>query len=546
MTAQSDILTHVDECLAGRANHWIRRAAARFRADLERSDVVMDWEEVERMVEFVEGLRLVGSHAGQAWTLLPWQRWVLASAIGWRWTDTGLPRTKMLLLQVARKNGKSTLMSGLCLWDLIGSGKAGRKVHVIANKREQARIVLETAMEMARPLLPAKTADGRKSVQLHQIVTDAGFMNAQTAADKSLDGLEPSLWVGDEVSEWRGRFITKLETATIGRPDPLGCLITTPGNNPDLIYPELVSRCEQVLEGELELDHYQAFIYGVDEEDDAGDEAVWFKANPSLGATLRIEALREQWKTMSLTEIGRTEFVRFHLARAVDVAGAWLDMRHWDAITEPAEVPDGAEVWVGVDLSKSFDMSAVVLARPTASGVIHLAGRYWYPQEHATEREISYQMPFRKWAAEGRLELSPGREIDWDSIMDWICGLGQRYRVRKVAVDPWNSAYFNRTLEARGLPVVEHSQGIGMMGPASQAWGNAWIGRRLRHSNDPILRSACANAFAKVDDAGNFRPSKRHSRGLIDPLVAAIMAVHAYGEDQSVVASMYEQGIGVG
>ena len=54
-------------------------------------------------------------------------------------------------------------------------------------------------------------------------------------------------------------------------------------------------------------------------------------------------------------------------------------MQHWDAITEPADLPDGAEVWMGVDLSKSLDMSAVVLARPVAGGVVHLMGRYWYP-----------------------------------------------------------------------------------------------------------------------------------------------------------------------
>ena len=493
------------------------------------------------MVRFIEGLQLVGGHAGQDWRLLPWQKWVLASAIGWRWSD-GTPRTRMLLLQVARKNGKSTLMAGLALWELIGRQKLGRSVHVIANKREQARIVLDTARDMARPLLPEKTATGSRTVQHNRIVTDWGTLDAQTAAEKSLDGLNPSLWIGDEVSEWRGRFITKLTTSTVGRDDALGCLITTPGNNPELVYPELVQQSERMLEGELKLDDQQAFIYGVDESDDPADKACWAKANPSLGAALKLETIERQWDTMQLTPLGRTEFLRFHLARAIDVAGRWLEMQHWDAVTTPADVPDGAEVWMGVDLSKSQDMSAVLVCRPNSDGTVSLMGRYWYPEQHAMEREITYQLPFRRWAAEGRLTLSPGREIDWEAIVADILALSRRFRVRQVAVDPWMSSYFNESLKAAGLPVAEHGQGISMMGRASQVWQNLWVGRKILHGGDPILRAACANAAAKVDDAGNVRPSKRHSRGLIDPLVAGMMAVHAWALSKGNAPSQYETG----
>jgi phage terminase large subunit-like protein len=235
----------------------------------------MDWDLVSRMVEFIQGLRLVGGHAGRRWELLPWQQWVLASAVGWKWKATGLPRTRMVLLQVARKNGKSTLMAGLALWELIGRQEPGRAVHVIANKLDQAKIVLDTARTMAVPLLPPRTATKSRTVQHNRIVTDLGFMDAQTAAERSLDGLNPSLWIGDEVAEWKGRFITKLTTAGVGRDDALGCLITTPGNNPDLIYPDLVRQCEKVLEGELRLDDHQAFIYGVDEEDQLEDRGCW-------------------------------------------------------------------------------------------------------------------------------------------------------------------------------------------------------------------------------------------------------------------------------
>lgn len=144
------------------------------------------------------------------------------------------------------------------------------------------------------------------------------------------------------------------------------------------------------------------------------------------------------------------------------------------------------------------------------------------------------------------MTLSPGREIDWGSIVAEIRELSRRFRVRQVAVDPWMAAYFIETLKAAGLPVVEHPQSIGVMGPAAQDWQNLWVGRRLRHGDDPILRAACANAAVKVDDAGNVRPTKAGSRTLIDPLIAAMMAVHSWALSQGAAPSMYEAGIGVG
>jgi len=454
----------------------------------------------------------------------------------------------MTVLQVARKNGKTTMMAGLALYHLIGQGRPDDSVsvNVIANKADQAKILMDYAKTMARPILPARDSRKRTTIQHNRIQCDAGDISAQTAMEKSLDGLNPSLWIGDEAAEWRGQFIDKMVTATIGREDGLGVIITTPGNNPELYYPRLVEECEQMLEGAVNLDDRQAFIYGVDEEDEIEDQSTWGKANPSLGAALKLEVLQRQWESMQLTPMGRTAFTRFHLARPVDQQGRWLEMPHWDAITEPSSVPEGSKVWMGVDLSKSLDMSAVVLARPTTDGVVHLQGHYYYPREHAQEREITYQMPFRRWAAEGRLTLSEGREIDWEAIRQDIRRLSQTYQVQQVAVDPWMSSYFCETLKADGLPVYEHGQGIAMMAPAAQEWQNLWVGRRLRHSDDPILRMACANAVCKTDDAGNVRPTKAHSRGLIDPLIAGMMAVHSWALSQGTAPSMYETGVGVG
>jgi len=222
-------------------------------------------------------------------------------------------------------------------------------------------------------------------------------------------------------------------------------------------------------------------------------------------------------------------------------------MRHYDEVPQdPVEIPEGARVWLGVDLSKSQDLSAVVVVHPKGDETIELEGHYWYPEEHAREREIMYAAPFRTWRNKGILTLTPGRNIPWEPIRERINELCKRYNVQQIAVDPWASSYFIETLEGQdGLPVVGHLQSMAHMAPATQEWQNIWVARRFRHGGDPILRMCCANATVWEDNNGNIRPIKDAKRGLIDALIAGIMGVHAWAESVGEGPSMYEMGVGV-
>ena len=48
---------------------------------------------------------------------------------------------------------------------------------------------------------------------------------------------------------------------------------------------------------------------------------------------------------------------------------------------------------------------------------------------------------------------------------------------------------------------------------------------KLCHGANPLLRWAMSNAAVEMDPAGNRKLSKLRSRGRIDPLIAAVMAI---------------------
>ena len=518
---------YADAVIAGRvpAGRWIYAAARRYLADLDRPDLRMDWAHVDALAEHFRRLALVGEDSGRAFELHPWQLWTLSNIVGWRLAD-GRRRCRLALVQVARGNGKTTLMAGLALWDLLAGD--GRRVHVIANNEEQAEICLNTARTMA-----ARLEDPTLLVRFNRIVRPTADceMTALPALERSLDGLNPSLWIADEAAEFKGRFLTKLLTTGAKRKESTGIIITTPGSNPENHYAELVKQGEAILSGELEDDTVIPILYGLDPTDPLEDESTWVKANPGLehgqpdGASLR-----RSWNTMKRSAMGRGEFARYHAARCDENTGGWLDMSLWPGgQAVDWESLRGKPAWLGLDLSKSLDMTALVVAVPLADGRVAVRGHYWWPRAEVAQRELDYRYPIRTWAAEGKITLTPGRDIDYEAVRSTILALRDEFDVRALGYDAWGSKYLAEQLQADGVPLVVYRMGIATFGPGCNLFQNLWAGSRLVIGDDPILRRACADAHAKRDQNGNIRPVKSREYCAIDPLVASIIATHIWG-----------------
>jgi len=494
----------------------------------------MDWDTVDRMAEHFGKLSLVGDDSGRTFKLHPWQLFVLANLWGWRWEADGLRRVKLGILQVARGNGKTTLMAGLALWDMLQA--AGRRVHIVANSEHQAEICLDTAKTMAT------RSKGHDLEPLYDRVIrrDADCeMGALPALERSLDGLNPSMWIADEAAEFKGRFLTKLLTTGSKRKESLGVIITTPGSQTDGIYAELVANAELILKEEIQDDTVMPLLFGIDAEDAIEDEGAWPKANPGMEfGQPDARSLRRSWNMMKHSPMGRAEFCRYHCARTNEDSGGWLDMSLWPK-HDPVDwgALAGRPVWVGLDLSKSLDMTACVIACPLDDGRVALKGTYWWPKENVAQRELDYRLPVRTWAAEGRIVLTPGREIDYEMVRIRLNEIAREFDLRAIAYDRWGAKYLVEVLEKDGLPVQAYSQGIATFGPGCQLWQQLWAGGKILCGDDPILRAACRTAIAKRDMAGNIRLTKDNAKQTIDSLVASIMAIHSWGGQ---LGSVYE------
>ena len=507
------------------AGRSINASARRFAADLAREDIYMDWETMAALRSHYRRLHLLGDYSGTPFELAPWQAWVLANIWCWRYTDGNLRRVVNAVLQVARGNGKTTLMAGLALWDLQSG--SGRRVYCIANKVEQANIVLDSARAMLAGG-PHDCALRFKTIERPE--ADSEF-HALPSKASSLDGLTPSLFIADEAAEYRDNVLAKLETAMAKRREGLGVVISTPSDNADGRYAELITRCDGILDGSIVDDATIPMLFGIDQQDDLEDENCWIKANPGLAHEQPdIRSLRRAWSTRKNTPIRRAEFARYHCCRTSVEAFGWLDMAcypqnsaiDWKSLR-------GRPAWAGLDLSRSLDMTALVVAVPLDDGTVALRGQYWLPAHEVIQRESDYRLPIRSWAAAGKVTLVPGREVSYELVAAALFDLGNEFQLVRVGYDRWGAKMFAEICQQQSIPLDSYSMGVSVFGPGCQLWQNYWVGGRLRIDDDPVMRVACATAIAHRDRNANITIDKVKRKQIVDPLVAGVIALHCWG-----------------
>ena len=176
-------------------------------------------------------------------------------------------------------------------------------------------------------------------------------------------------------------------------------------------------------------------------------------------------------------------------------------------------------------MSATNDLTALVLYFPEDGGAV--LPFFWLPKEDIRGLEDAARVPYRVWADEKFLELTPGRTVDYRYIVRRLAQVASDYEIRGIAYDRWRIKQLQLVLSDEGitLPLIEHGQGFKDMAPAVDALEKAVLGGQLRHSNNPILTWNCANSVVESDPAGNRKLNKKRSREKIDGVVALTMAI---------------------
>ncbi|HQU63706.1 MAG TPA: terminase large subunit, partial [Nitrosomonas sp.] len=100
----------------------------------------------------------------------------------------------------------------------------------------------------------------------------------------------------------------------------------------------------------------------------------------------------------------------------------------------------------------------------------------------------------------------------------------ERFDVKAIAFDRWNSSQLVAELLEEGIEMVKFGQGFASMSAPMKELMRLVLCKGIEH-NDPLLTWAMSNVVADVDPADNIKPDKGKVSEKIDPAVALIMAI---------------------
>jgi len=466
-----------------------------------------------------------GRFAGEPFYLMGWEKRLVRNVFGWLRRD-GTRLYRRVYVEAPRKTGKTALAAGVGLYLAHGDGEAGPEVAFAAYDQEQAKIAYTAARRMteASDELWGATVIYNSALEMQLADNPGGVLRCLSRDSAQQFGQDLHGVVADEVMTWRNRELwAAITTAQGAREQPLVFAITSAGWDQNGIAFEMHELTRQIQEGTAEDPAFLGVVYGAPVDADWSDERVWKAANPSLGHTVKLDYYRDQHKRARSLSSEQNTFRTLQLSQWVGQAVRYLDLTMWD---DCGEVPggQGTRATAGLDLSATTDLTAfTVLAGGTDVFV-------WafLPAEGIEEREKRDRVPYRRWAEQGSLTLTPGSTIDYAYVKRAVLDAAATFDLCAVEYDRWNSSQLVNELTDEGVPMFAVGQGFAHLTAPTKELQRLVMERKLRHGADPLVRWCASNFAVEQDPAGNVKPSKTRSAHRIDPIVALVMAIDAW------------------
>lgn len=528
------------------AGKYHRLACERHIRDRQREGrgdfpYVFRWEMADRFLRFMQKLKhYKGEWAGQPIEPSEFQEFRLGSIFGWRHEVTGLRRFTTAYNELPRKNGKSLEAAVVAIYVTFFEGEPGSEGYCIATKEKQAADVVFADV---KKLIKSSGLSKRLKVQVKNVHHEpsASKLEPLGSDSETLDGLNPQSITTDELHAFKSRgLIDVMESATGARRNPLHFQITTAGNDPVSVCGDQHDYACKILDGVLQDAATEAFfacIAHADPEDDWLDEATWRKANPHYGVSVKPDDMLKLALKAKNMPSAAAEFKQKRLNLWVNADAPWLSMEGWrkGQSAWTMESLAGEPCWGGMDLSSKIDLTAFVLLFPPKGTRLSWRALLWAftPEETLIERAHRDRAPYLIWRDQRVLITSAGSRVNYGQVLDCIVEQKARFKIQAIGFDPYNAENLQNDLKAKAVSfgenqVIEVPQNYAQMSPASKDLEADVLGGLFDAGNNPLYAWAASNAIAPPDDKGNIFPSKKRSRGRIDPITATVIARAVY------------------
>ena len=477
---------------------------------------VFDQKRAEKPIAFIERFckHSKGEWAGQPLRLELFQKAFISALFGFVDKKTGYRKYRETLLYVARKNGKSVLLSGIALYMLIADNEPGAEVYSVASKKDQAKIIFTETYNMVRQSPDLLQVVTKRKSDLYFNLTFSKFQPLGKNSD-TLDGLNSSLVIIDELHSIKDRNLYEvMKQSQSARRQPLLVMITTAGAIRECIFDDMYKYACGVCDGTIEDPHFLPILYELDNKEEWLDPMKWEKANPGLNHIKKLDDLiskvaRAKQSPRELTGVLVKDFNVIQT-----VASTWLtfdDVNNTETFSLDAF--KGYYCIGGADLSRSGDLTAATLLFMDKQEKRYVTQMYFLPKDNFEQRVHDEKIPYDKWHEAGLLRLCEGNSINYSDVTAWFMEMVEKYDVTPAWIyyDPYSAAYWVQEMQSNGFNMVKCFQGVKTLSLPMQQLGQDLAAKKINYNNNPLLKWCITNTGVKTDVNGNIQPIKATS-----------------------------------
>ncbi|MDT2649053.1 terminase large subunit [Enterococcus hirae] len=525
----------------------IQMAIDRHKKDVERSkrdDFPYYYEPkyIQNIVKFIS--MLPDPKSGKPNKLALFQKFILGMLWGWRRKKDNTKRFRKAYLSLARKQGKSLIVSGIALYCLIyeRNPRQARQIYATANKRDQAKIVFTMVKSQLKALRGKSKAIQKftKVLQNELTTTDDSFMKPLSADADTLDGLDTLLGIFDEYALSKTtEMMDVIETSMGQQIEPLTIIISTASSK--LNYPMYSIEYQYVtklLKKEVVGDEYLALCWEQDNAKEVADTDMWIKSNPLMELSEQKERLTESKKRL-LDEGKAKGSISNVLTKEFNIwvqssQESYMSEEEWTSAVAPDYIKQtdltGREIYIGVDLSRVNDLTSISWVIPIREESKFFVDSYSFVANRGgiEAKEKEDKTPYRQYEQAGycTISSSPDGLIDYHDLVNWLTDFieSNNFELKGIFYDPYNAGNVITDLSKfYEKEMIEVRQGLITLNVPTKQFRTDVIKGKTVHSNNPLLNRAIRNAITKENN-DTIMIDKAMNRNKIDPLDALINA----------------------
>lgn len=525
---KTELTTYPFDIVEGRINscNYIKLACQRFIDWLDRDDIYFDVDACLKVINFAKKMSHTdGQFAQKPFNFENFQIFAVMGVFGYKYKATNLRVTRTYILSVARKSGKSSLLSIFALYCLFEEQSAS--CVCAANSAAQASLLFKMAKKYLYTLPPQFTKLFHKyRDSLTFTPTDSQIKVVAADADR-LDGLNLNFFVQDETAAAPNSEVWDvLESSQGSRSQPLACSCTTRGFNLNGFYKELEDSALEVLKGHRTDDSIFMQVYELEEGDDYEDERNWIKCQPNYGVTVSKEFMLQQITKMKNNPTQAFSIKTKVFNQWVSSSSGWIPMKYIEGAEEVIDMEEwkGYDITLfgGLDLASDSDLTALTIMWEWNCKKYYKTYN-WIPSSCLDSSNPNYQK-YKRWADSGKIEICAGNVTDYDMIYDRIMWLSSNFFLYQLGYDRWWSSYLTTKLTEAGINLVPVSMNMASTSGPFKHLQRLILNEEVVIDKSPVTEFCFANAVTKFDWNENIKIVKNSNAQKIDNCYSMMIA----------------------